>query len=106
MSKYELDMYPEGQLPIEVDKVQPGVTKCLACVSEYIQHKNKFPNEERLPVNDAITWAPSWQNFSIMGQSMFGCVALPSCMQHLDVKDKTPQQRAMEGGLLLGGPGN
>jgi len=77
-------------------------TKCLACCGEYIVAKNK--GDETLPmIEDAITWAPSWQSQNVGGQMVMSCVPAPTCMRHLNASEETPMQRAMRGGLLLGG---
>jgi hypothetical protein len=89
---------------LEVKGFQP--TKCLQCCSEYIIARSKgIPEEERPEIQDAVTWAPSWQMHQVMGQMAIAGIALPTCMDHLESKEKTAEQRAAEGGIILGGPG-
>ena len=91
----------------EISFIQPeaGVNKCLPCLSEYLEQRKRMPDSPRLSVNDAITWAPSWQMQTIQGQLIFACVAVPVCHEHLETKEKSAQERAVEGGILLGGQG-
>jgi len=39
------------------------------------------------------------------GQMIVACVALPTCLDHLGVREDSPLERATKGGLLLGGNG-
>jgi hypothetical protein len=57
------------------------------------------------PVNDAITWVPTWESQIIAGQMVMSCVALPTCLTCITIKKETPVERATKSGLALGGPG-
>lgn len=96
MSEYKGDI-------LETQGVQ--TIKCLACVSEHLAARQKMPDQDPPVIQDAITWAPSWQTKTMGGNVMMACVAVPSCLDHLSNEEKSPQQRAMEGGILLGGSG-
>lgn len=85
--------------------------KCLACIGENIQahkdleagvlHNGSEPVPP--PINDAITLAPQWVSQQTAGQLMVSCVAVPTCMRHLNVEKESPIQRATRSGLMLGG---
>jgi hypothetical protein len=82
------------------------VIKCLQCCGEYLLAKKKFGADADLPeIHDMVTWAPSWQSTTMMGQMIVAAVPLPTCLDHMESKEKTAQQRAMEGGILLPGAG-
>jgi len=57
-------------------------------------------------INEAVTLAPSWQNQQIntpQGLTMaMSCVAVPTCMQHISAHEVTAEEKAIQGGLLLG----
>ena len=84
--------------------------KCLSCITEYINANNEWidagqpdgeePSKEEM-LSDAITLAPSWQQNAMMGQVMVVCVAVPSCLRHLGVREKTPLEKAAESGLMI-----
>jgi hypothetical protein len=76
---------------------------CLQCLAEERQAKDK--GEEEAEAREAVTLAPTWASNAFMGQMVMACVAVPSCREHLNIQDKTPQQRAMEGGIVLGKDG-
>jgi hypothetical protein len=80
---------------------------CLPCISEWI--KAECPGgpdgEEFSKISESITLAPSWETKTMMGQMVMACVMVPTCLGHLGVKEKTPQEKAMESGLFLGGNG-
>jgi hypothetical protein len=61
--------------------------------------------DQRPPINKAVTFAPAWQSQTYMGQVIVACVSLPSCMDHLGSKKKSAEERAMEGGIVLGRDG-
>ncbi len=77
--------------------------KCAQCVAEFIQWANSESKDEKPEVNDAITLAPAWQMQQIGMQQVWGIVALPTCMRHLDVQKRSSLDRAVLGGRLLGG---
>lgn len=83
---------------------QGQVIKCLSCINDYFQWQQNKPDSDPPEIDDAITWAPSWQSNSIMGQMYFACVMAPSCMRHLGIKQMTPEERAIAGGILLARP--
>jgi hypothetical protein len=61
-------------------------------------------------INDAVTYAPAWQQHMIGNQItgmqlMYACIALPTCMGHLGKIELTPEQQAVKGGILLPGSG-
>jgi hypothetical protein len=76
--------------------------KCLACISEWIGSGSDADQYDAV-VNDAVTMAPAWESKTMMGQMMMAAVPLPSCLKHLGVKEKSPQEKAMQSGLFLGG---
>lgn len=96
--------------------IQPWTPKCLPCTSEFQQAENdrreNITHDGELPtmvwddVEDAITLAPSWVPMEIttpMGkQTVYGVVSVPTCIKHMETKEKTPAQRATESGLILG----
>ena len=86
---------------------------CLQCIGEYqmavndreegILHNGETPV---IPViNAAVTLAPAWQQTMIMGQMVMSCVAVPSCMAHLQTKKQSSIERATASGLAIGGAG-
>lgn len=86
---------------------------CLSCVSEYVLARNKWiesgqPDGQEPSYSDsvrpAITNAAAWQQQVVGGQMIMACVALPTCMQHLGVREKTAMERAAGSGLMV--PGN
>jgi hypothetical protein len=96
-------------IPIKVEHEVTGIPhfKCLGCISDYVAAEQKgVPEADRPPIRDGVTLAPHWVNQTIMGQVMMACVAVPSCYVHLNVKEKTPQERAVEGGIIIGGGGS
>lgn len=95
----------QGKL-VELSASVPVATKCLQCCGEHILAKNQgMPENSRPAINDAVTWAPGWQTKTTMGQVIMACVVVPSCMDHLDTKAKTPYERATESGLAIAGEG-
>ena len=88
------------------------VIYCTACVSEYIDAIQKW---EDAPVGDrpefmdlvrpAITYAPSWQSMTMLGQMVWGCVAAPACLQHLGRREISVVEKAVGSGLIPGRPG-
>jgi hypothetical protein len=64
-----------------------------------------MPEDQRPPINDAVTFAPAWQSNIHMGQTLIACIALPSCMDHLESREKSAEERATEGGIILGRDG-
>jgi len=81
--------------------------KCLACVGEGIQGIRKaeakgWENVTMPEPEDAITLAPAWQQQAFMGQTMFACVAVPTCIRHLQVHEPSAIQRAPNGIIIPG----
>jgi hypothetical protein len=54
-------------------------------------------------VEEAYTYAPSWQQTMVMGQMIMACVALPTCKRHLQIKEMSPADRAVLGGKIIPG---
>jgi hypothetical protein len=56
-------------------------------------------------IRPAVTFSPSWQQTQIasqMGMQMvMTCVALPVCYEHIEVREKTAEEKAMSGGKIL-----
>jgi hypothetical protein len=85
--------------------------KCLACISEHIAAKNDLEagvlhNGSKPEVQDiayADTLAPQWVSQIVQGNMVMSCVAVPSCIRHLNVQKESPIQRATRSGLMLGG---
>jgi hypothetical protein len=72
---------------------------------EYVEPDfSDLPVYEIPGINEAITLAPMWQQQPIGPQMAFACVAVPSCMEHLNSREVTPEEKAVQGGLLLGRP--
>lgn len=96
-------------------------TMCLQCIGEHkaqvhmretarltaeAMGEDYIEPDEPLPgIQAAVTLAPSWGNMKMGMQMIFGVTAVPVCYQHIDAKEKTPEEKAIAGGLLLGGPG-
>lgn len=98
-------MASAGEVPFKVEHVMTGIPqlKCLECIAQAQQAvKDGDPVE---PIRDAVTLAPTWVSKQIGMQMVFASVAVPSCMEHLTMTEKSPQERAMEGGIVLGGDG-
>ena len=90
----------------------PSYPMCLSCISEYVLARNKWieggqPDGQEPVyadlVNPAVTEAPSWQQQAVGGQMIMACVAVPSCMKHLGVREKTAMERAAGSGLMVPG---
>jgi hypothetical protein len=83
--------------------------KCLNCVAVHKkfvsdQTIGSIPEEFPEPVvNDAITYAPSWQQQVVAGTLVMACIAIPVCVDHVEVAEMTAEQRAVQGGRLLQG---
>jgi hypothetical protein len=93
----------------------PSFPACLSCVSEYILANNNWvssgqPDGEgpvyEAMVEPAVTTAPSWQQQIMGGQMIVLCVALPTCMRHLGVREPTPMEKAAASGILVPSPQN
>jgi hypothetical protein len=54
-------------------------------------------------VSKAVTLAPQWVSQIVQGNMVMSCVAVPTCLRHLNVEKETPIQRATRSGLMLGG---
>lgn len=80
-------------------------TGCLACVGEQVEAgvDVSVPGDWLRNIEPAITWAPSWQAQQIGGQTMFACIALPTCGRHLTARPQTAQEKASKSGLWIGG---
>lgn len=98
----------ENPIPITVHTTGGFVPKCLDCIGEYISWRNSHPGgpvgEDDGPpeMNDAITFAPSWQLKVAMGQQMMACVPVPACLRHLGVHDNTLENVLLGSKLLQG----
>ena len=80
-------------------------TKCLQCAGEFklASKKAKNGSTPELPeIRDAVTWAPSWQTTEVGPQTVIGCVAIPTCLEHLGASEKSPADRLAAMGLLPG----
>jgi hypothetical protein len=77
-----------------------GLGLCLDCVGLYKQAVEK--HEASPKVNYAVTLCPAWQTKNVMNQMVMAIACVPTCLDHIGVKQKTPEERAIEGGLLLG----
>jgi hypothetical protein len=103
--------YGMGPEPQRTEGDDHGVGLCLSCIAEYqmaLQDKEAGVlhngQEPVIPaINFAVTMAPSWQQTQMMGQIVMACVAVPSCMGHLNTEKKSPIQRATASGLAIGG---
>jgi hypothetical protein len=86
---------------------------CLQCVGEYLLARDDREAgvlhdgaEPVIPeIRSAVTLAPSWQQTEVLGQLIMACVALPSCLEHLQTKKESTVERATRSGLQLGRPG-
>jgi hypothetical protein len=104
--------YGLGPEPPRIDQ-KDGVTKCASCVGKWVRTKADIDNDVLHngqvpilpPVNDAVTWLPTWESTTIQGQLVMACVALPSCLDCCTIKNESPIERATKSGLALGGQG-
>jgi len=87
----------------KVEHVMTGMPqlKCLQCIGEAQVDKSDAAHE----IRDAITLAPMWVTQAAGMNMVMACVAVPTCLEHIQTAEKTPQQRAMEGGIILGQQG-
>ena len=83
--------------------------KCLDCVAQYKKFladqilakvREGFPPPE---INDAVTLVPAWQQQVFGGQIVMACVAVPTCLDHIQVIEMSAEQKAVLGGRLLQG---
>jgi hypothetical protein len=84
------------------------VIKCTQCIEEFLQlpadHPDRVTGEAWLKVREADTYVPSWQTtIPAPGQMVVACVTVPVCIQHLQIKQPTPQQIAARSGLAIPG---
>lgn len=85
------------------------MTHCLACCGELMvfqarQLRGEIPDDAVPPrVNEAQTWAPNWQQTVVGMQQMLACIAVPTCMAHLEAKEMSPADRAVVGGKIIPG---
>lgn len=83
--------------------------KCLSCVGinkTFLarQAAGIEPDNVAPPViQDAVTLAPAWQQMQAGMNTVIGCVALPTCLDHVDVKEMSAVERAVQGGRVLPG---
>jgi hypothetical protein len=112
---------PEPLVPITADAIAVGAYQCLQCIGEHkaeVHNRDgnralakargadyEEPTEPLPPIRVAVTLAPSWQTLSAMGQMVMACVAVPVCFEHIAAHEKTAEEKAVSGGLLLGRPG-
>jgi len=78
--------------------------KCASCVSEYLEKMNSNGDADWEMVNEGITLVPAWQMQTMGVQQIVACVALPTCMKHIGMKETSAAERALSSGLLLPGP--
>ncbi len=85
--------------------------KCVTCCGELLlfearQVRGDIPENERPPqVDDAWTFAPSWQQQVVGAQMVMACVALPTCKRHMTAVELSAADKAVMGGkILLGRP--
>ena len=98
----------------ELVSVPQQKTSCLSCIGNWMQRQKDIREgvlidgepPEPYEIQEAITWAPSWQTQNIMGQVVVACVALPSCMNCLSPEEKSAAERATRSGLALPAPGS
>ena len=85
--------------------------KCMPCVTEYKVNREKEGEDgdatsiDMSKLGDAITEVPVWQQQLIAGQLIVTCVTLPVCYDHIEAREKTEVEKAVEGGHLLMGTG-
>jgi len=83
--------------------------QCLPCISRLRDFQNKqelnqIPQDVEEPeVASAVTLVPTWQQQVIGGQIVMACVTVPACMEHIEVRQPTAEERAVQGGRLLQG---
>lgn len=100
-------MYVEGVSEPPRGMIQ-GTTNCMTCCGLYVVALAQKEQDDSvvLPeVHPAATWVPDWQKTMIMGTMIVQAVAVPTCLGHMTVAPKTAEQKAMEGGILLGQAG-
>jgi hypothetical protein len=54
-------------------------------------------------INDAICLVPVWQQMQVGQNMVMGCVAIPACMEHIEVKEMSPIEKAVQGGRIIPG---
>jgi hypothetical protein len=79
--------------------------KCMTCVGEIIQARSQGKEPDNPVPNDAITFAPAWQEKLFQGTLVMACVTIPVCTDHIEFKEVTPLQSAINSGLMLPGMG-
>lgn len=83
--------------------------KCFVCVANkrmyFVKEKNGTnpPGTTEPIVQEAVTWAPSWQQQQIGMQAIMACVSLPTCYDHVEVRELSALDKAMMGGKILPG---
>lgn len=86
-------------------KAQVHMRETARLTAEAMGEEYVEPDEPLPGIQMAVTYAPSWGNMKMGMQMIFGVTAVPVCYNHIDAKEKTPEEKAIQGGLLLGGPG-
>ena len=81
--------------------------KCLPCISQMRQHRQQvelgqIPADTPEPfVKEAITLVPTWQQQIVGNQMVVACVTVPACMEHIEVREPSAEEKAIQGGRLL-----
>lgn len=115
------NLRPEPLTPITGDAIAIGTHQCLQCIGEHKAEVNNRngnralaqargadyaePTEPLPPIRAAVTLAPSWQTMALTGQMVMACVSVPVCFEHIAAHEKSAEEKAISGGLLLGRPG-
>ncbi|HEX4713778.1 MAG TPA: hypothetical protein VH164_02510 [Ktedonobacteraceae bacterium] len=83
--------------------------KCVSCIEQYVKAAASIESEEERTslfertVFDGVTLVPFWQSHTVFGQVMFQCITLPVCINHIQEKKQSPQEKAAAGGLAVPG---
>lgn len=83
--------------------------KCLTCAGLYKiflarQASGSEPEDATIPeIQEAITFVPKWEQVQIGSNSILGVCSIPSCLDHIEVKEMSEFEKAMQGGRLLHG---
>ena len=98
-----MDSQPEFQ---ELVSARQQSWKCTTCIEEWLKlsEEERAGKEARDHIRDADTLVPSWQaNMVGPGQLAMACVALPTCLNHIVTKKRSPEEIAQQNGLWAPG---
>lgn len=80
---------------------------CYVCVANHKLYRVKKENQT-LPegtaepmVYDAVTMVPTWQQQQVGVQMVMACVTVPTCENHIEVKELSELDKVIQGGRIL-----